>query len=131
MKLFRSCLLGLCSLVGFLGAKEVTVTEIDNGKTVHLEAGDTLCVALEGNPTTGFEWKQTCANEEQLHAESTTYTPHSVHCCGSSGTFSFKYTVASEASSRLCFTYARPWEEGASPAKTFEITVASKGTNSN
>lgn len=56
----KNSLLAIASLLAIQGAvfaKTVIVTEADSQKTVTLEAGDTLRVALKGNPSTGYAWE--------------------------------------------------------------------------
>jgi predicted secreted protein len=39
------------------GGQTIKLTEADAGKSVDLAPGDTLEIALAGNPTTGYNWE--------------------------------------------------------------------------
>lgn len=128
MKLYNLCLLSLCCLAGSLSAKEVTISESDNGKTIALEVGDVLHVVLDGNPTTGYTWEPVAINEGQLNPDPVVYQSFS-NLCGSGGQYTFTYTVAAGTSSRLTMLYARHWEKGVSPEKKFEVTIFSENAH--
>ena len=57
-------LLSLGCIVG--DSNEVKIDGGAAGTTVALEEGQTLRVALEGNPTTGFEWQVSAVDEDVL-----------------------------------------------------------------
>ena len=65
----KNSLLAIASLLAIQGtifAKTVIVTEADSQKTVTLQEGDTLRVALKGNPSTGYAWEISSNDESVL-----------------------------------------------------------------
>ena len=99
-------------------AKDVVVTEAENGKKVCLEVGDTLTLQLEGNPTTGYLWE--VASKEMPYLKSYRV---STSLIGSGGTYTFTFRAESKGSMTMQVVYARPWEKDVPPAKTIEIPV--------
>jgi predicted secreted protein len=100
----------------------VLIDEGDNGTIQTLDLGDILIVQLQGNPTTGYEWKQTDslipAVLEPLGYE---YIPDHPELVGSGGRWRFRFKAVHEGSTPLTFEYRRPWE--AEILYTFSITV--------
>ena len=104
-------------------AKEVSVADTENGKTVNLEVGDTMSLSLRGNPTTGYTWLLTSIESSSLQKIGQYYRTSCSRCCGAPGIFTFVFQAVEKGSSTLRLTYARPWENKV-PARTFEITVS-------
>ena len=108
---------------GGLVAGEVRVTEADNGKKIELHVGDKMTVELQGNPTTGYTWKEESKEEPLLTPLVEEYATSST-LCGAGGTFSFTATAVLKGESHLHFVYLRPWETDSAPEKTFDITLS-------
>ena len=108
-------------------SQAVTVTGTDNGKTVALTPGDTLVVALESNPSTGYVW-QVASVDTSLLAQSgqPAFHPGERQMPGAPGQQLFKFTAQKSGSSALRLVYVRPWEKGAPPGKTYKLSVAIK-----
>jgi len=105
----------------------VRVDVAADGTTVELAQGATLEVALEGNPTTGFDWKVTETLPPQLKAVSDTLESTAASgVVGAGGTRVFTYTAAAAGTGVLDMEYVRSWEKGVPPEKTFKLTVVVK-----
>ena len=109
----------------------IKITDADNGKTVAVKTGDTVQVILEGNPTTGYQWTATLADKDKAIAQQqgdAAYvqqsTDSSVVGAGGTYTFTFKAAVAGQAT--LTFGYARSFDKGVAPVKTFTVTLTVK-----
>jgi len=98
-----------------------------DGTTIELATGTEVSVALEGNPTTGFDWRVAGVVPPQLTATSDTLessvTPGIV---GAGGVRVFNYTAAAAGTGVLKLEYLRSWETTVPPAKTFSLTVVVK-----
>jgi predicted secreted protein len=122
----------LVALAGCGGSPQATagspvrVGEAANGTQVQLVVGQTLEIALPGNPTTGFTWAAWGALPSQVATAGDSYetsAPAGVVGAGGVQTLAFKALSAGTATLKL--GYARPWES-VQPAKTFEVTLVIK-----
>lgn len=90
--------------------------------TVYVENG-VLVVALEGNPTTGYEWSQdgelTCLSGGERE-----YTKHPATDMqlGTGGVYTFRFEPVAAGRQTLHFVYARDWEPD-TPAEEYTLTV--------
>lgn len=103
------------------------LTETDNGKAFSVKTGDTVEVAIAGNPTTGYEWIADLSSDDVAVLEPAgdpVYQPDTADetVVGSGGiyTFTFKAVAAGEATLRL--VYERSFED-VEPIQTFEVAV--------
>jgi putative hemolysin/predicted secreted protein len=102
------------------------LTANNSGSTLNLKVGDTLDIALVGNPSTGYTWEiapdsgTLLAQQGDLEFKADNTTPG---FAGSPGmmTFHFKAVQAGNADFKLI--YHRPFEPKEAPAKTFEIKL--------
>jgi predicted secreted protein len=105
----------------------VRVDATADGTTVQLAPGAELVVALEGNPTTGFDWRVAGTLPPQLTAKSDTLESSAAPgVVGAGGTRVFTYTVAATGTGVLDMEYLRSWETTVPPEKTFKLTVVVK-----
>jgi len=108
------------------GAKTVTLTEAEAGKTIELQNGNLLVVVLDGNITTGFNWEmvpQTPAVLKQLGEPEA--NPDS-SALGAGGKISLKFQAVQTGQASLTLIYHRSFEKDVSPEKTFEVTILVK-----
>jgi inhibitor of cysteine peptidase len=105
---------------------KVQLGEADNGHTVTVAKGGTVIVALPSNPSTGFSWAVIPPQPAQLelHGEPK-YVPtvSTTPVVGAGGTEILTFEAKSTGTATLRLGYARPFEPGVPPEKTFEVTV--------
>ena len=99
------------------------LTEDDNGANVTLRIGDRLLVALEGNPTTGYEWSNALLYEFATLREigDAEFRPDS-DLLGAGGLFLFRYEAYRIGPQAFRFAYQRPWES-VEPERLLEFSV--------
>lgn len=89
-------------------------TDADAASGIRLWSGNTLLVALAGNPTTGFAWSDVTDNAlPVLSAVSGTEyfsSTMSAGLVGGGGLFAFRYEPTTPGVQVLRYEYARPWE---------------------
>jgi len=107
--------------------QEVWVTEEDSGGTVTIGLDDSLIVALDSNPTTGFSWALvSISNTSVVMNVSNEYipnpTPTGEPIVGSGGEEIWTFAPQAAGTSTIEMMYARPWES-VEPAARFNITV--------
>jgi inhibitor of cysteine peptidase len=90
--------------------------------------GDTVEVQLEGNPTTGYTWEISQVDSKILGliGKSYTQTRTDPKVAGTGGTFIFRIHACDKGTSELHLQYARVWEKGVPPIKTFDATITVK-----
>jgi predicted secreted protein len=102
------------------------IDESANHETVVLAQGESLTIALEANPSTGYEWGMV-AISRGLDLEDQGYTPDQPIAVGSGGTRTFvvspNFTATPGSSHKVHLAYFRPWEGPSASAKELEVTI--------
>ncbi|MBW1782244.1 MAG: protease inhibitor I42 family protein [Deltaproteobacteria bacterium] len=102
----------------------VQLYQTDCGRTVEMEPGDTLEIVLDGNPTTGYQWKirpwDTAVVKE---VEKEPVYQRKSDALGSGGQFTFYFEAADTGRTTLEFIYLRPFEKDVPPIKSFNVTI--------
>ena len=126
--LFAAAAAGCCSepaCPADPGSSRIALTEKDNGRQLRLTRGDMLTVELKSNPTTGFRWQTADANNNGvLKAEKDEFVAPDTTRCGAPGLQRLSFTPITAGETVLRLVYARPWEKGAPPARSFHVTVS-------
>jgi len=104
----------------------ISVGEAENGKTVEINAGDTLKISLSGNPTTGYNWYVSSVDAQVLAQVGDPSFDASSSAIGAGGiiTLTFQAPIAGQTSLQL--QYKRAWETGVSPLQTYSLIVVVK-----
>lgn len=113
----------LLATPGCRSTGQVEIDETANGGDVVLNAGDTLVLRLESNPTTGYGWEIAEVDETILREAYHEYEAESSDLVGSGGHEIWRFQTQSSGSTTLLLEYKRPWEEGVEPEKTFSVHV--------
>jgi len=120
-------LLILCGILFSCSPRRtISVGESENGKTVEIKAGDTVKIALAGNPTTGYNWYVSSVDTQVLAQVGDPSFVASSNATGASGliTLTFHASIAGQTSLQL--QYKRSWETGVSPLQTYSLMVVVK-----
>lgn len=107
-------------------ASAVAIDESAAGKTIDLVAGQSLTLSLGANATTGFDWSVTKA-PAALGAPELTYVQGGAQP-GAPGTRKITWTLKSALPAgehAVELAYARSFEKGVAPFKTFKLKVRS------
>jgi len=102
------------------------LTEADDGRTIELRVGGKLEVALEGNPTTGFQWEVGGGDTSIITLSGEPEFKPSSDALGAGGKFTLRFEAAAVGQTMLKLIYHRPFEKDAPPSRTFEVTVCVK-----
>ncbi len=126
LKVFRTIVffgMLLAALSACGATNEVKLDAGDDGSQVELDAGQTLVVSLEGNPTTGYTWEAAELDEQVLRqAGETEFKPES-DAIGAGGVQTLRFETVNTGQTTLKLVYHRPWEEDVEPAETFSVQV--------
>ena len=91
-----------------------------------MSVGDTLAIALKGNPTTGYRWELLSVNKAVLKAMGEPDYETSSNAMGAGGTFVFKFKAVAAGSSPVKLVYHRTFEVDTPPTKAFGVKVTVK-----
>ncbi len=110
-------------LLGGCVSKEVLLGADDNARQIELNRGQTLAIALEANPTTGYTWEAAEFDEHVLRqAGETKFQPQS-SAIGAGGMQTLRFEAMNAGKTSLKLVYHRPWEKNVEPLKNFSIQV--------
>lgn len=102
---------------------EVRLNRSDNGSQVTLNRSQTIVIALEANPTTGYTWEVAEVNASILRqAGEIEFQPNS-SLVGAGGVQSIRLYALAKGQTQLKLVYHRPWEKDVEPAGTFNLRV--------
>ncbi|MFP4055764.1 MAG: protease inhibitor I42 family protein [Candidatus Brocadiia bacterium] len=108
-------------------APNLVLGEEDRGKTVRATVGQVVVVRLPGNPTTGYRWEVRAVEGQAVRQVGEVgYVAKKVPrgVVGSGGTFLAVFRAVRPGRGEVRMAYARPWEKGKPPEKTFHATIA-------
>jgi inhibitor of cysteine peptidase len=109
-----------------LPTDSIVVDEKANGKTVTAEVGKLVVVKLAGNPTTGYSWTVKKLEGKALEqVGKLKYEARKVPrgMAGSGGKFLATFKAVGPGKAAIEMAYARPWEKGKPPIRTFKLAV--------
>lgn len=102
----------------------ITVGPAANGSQRRLQRGDVLVVRLPSNPSTGYSWKVRSGTRLVLAVAGRTYVPpKDGQRLGAPGTAILRLRAVAAGKTVLRLAYARSWEKGVAPARTFTLRV--------
>ena len=102
------------------------LSEADDGKSISVPMGAVVEVSLKGNPTTGYSWQLAKLEGdavEQVGKIEFQSRPHPPGMVGVGGAFGATFKAAKPGKSIVTLHYARPWEKGKPPEKTFLVLI--------
>ena len=95
----------------------------DNGSRIQLQKGQALTVALEGNPSTGYNWQVEVLDQAILKQVGEPEFEAESDLLGAPGTVTLRFEAAGAGETELKLVYQRGWEQGAEPLETFTVQV--------
>lgn len=130
-KLVLTCTIAailLCLLACAPAPQEVSVDASYSGKEVELGVGGSLTVALESNPSTGYEWELTEVGDETVlqKVDQRYEPPEDGGMVGAPGKEIWTFKALKKGQSSISMEYSQPWEGGTKAAETFKLTVLVK-----
>ncbi|HIH43800.1 MAG TPA: protease inhibitor I42 family protein [Candidatus Methanoperedenaceae archaeon] len=106
------------------GGPESRLNRSDNGSQVMLNRSQTMVIALEANPTTGYTWEIAEVNSSVLRqAGEIEFQPNS-SLAGAGGVQSIRLYALAAGQTQLKLVYHRTFEKDVEPVGTFNIQVA-------
>jgi predicted secreted protein len=106
-----------------LEPKTITATLADSSDTVQVARDDSLVLRLESQPGTGYSWRITHHDTLHLRLLGEEWVPGEAAVPGGVEHQIFRFAALKADSSRVELHYARPWEKGTPPVKTYRLQV--------
>ncbi len=99
-------------------------TYVDPEKTISVGIEDEFIIALDANPTTGYDWEVSC-DWYKLHLVEEKYTPDekAEGLVGAGGTKYFRFSASKTGETDVTFVYKRPWETEILEQKVFKVDI--------
>ncbi|MDE4908918.1 protease inhibitor I42 family protein [Methanogenium marinum] len=106
------------------GTSVVDVTSADNGTTISVPKDGAVLVALNENPTTGYQWNASVSGSAEITADSFVPPYSETPLAGAGGIHKWLVTFDGEPSGTFDAGYTRPWEETTADTELFTVTFA-------
>jgi len=90
---------------------------------MNVKAGEDVTIALEGNRTTGYDWKVVSADGLELKGENYVVKQSEPMLCGVGGTHYFTFHCEKAGTYNVVLDYLREWEGSEGNTKTVQIIV--------
>ena len=98
-----------------------TFTEADNGKTFNMTRGQTVKIALDENPTTGYMWDTSVSDGIRISGDS--YKITNPGLMGSGGIHTWTLVLSKSGEQEFTAFYKRAWEPEAFATFTIHFNV--------
>lgn len=101
----------------------------DVEKTVVTSVGQEFTIAMDSNPTTGYDWEE-IHDESMLVLVEDKFEPDkkAKGLVGAGGTQYYRFLALKDGDTKITVTYRRPWEEIYVKQKIFRVNVRASVT---
>ncbi len=106
------------------GTAVMDVISANNGSTISVSKGDAVLVALDENPTTGYQWTAAVSGTAEITMDSFVPPYSETPLVGAGGVHKWLVTFTGDPSGTFDAGYARPWDSATSDGNSFTITFA-------
>ena len=117
-------LLSVCAALTSCASPAASVTKLtaqDAGSTVNIRVGNTLEIALEGNPTTGYTWEIAPESGTLLSQQGEAEFKSASSALGSGGIVTLRFKAIQPGTMKLKLIYHRTFEPSVPPLQSYEI----------
>lgn len=110
--------------VGSNPGSKLILTQADNGQSISMQVNQTLTIALQENPTTGYEWAVEPSSQPLLLLKSSEYvTTAKPGLVGAGGQRLLRFQADRIGTEKLQLKLWRSWEGDSSITDRFAVTV--------
>ncbi|MCP9766336.1 hypothetical protein EGI22_00350 [Lacihabitans sp. LS3-19] len=88
-----------------------------------IKVGESISHILDGNPSTGYNWKYTIENPEIVNITEEITSKNQEAMVGAPSKFKYQIEGAKPGTTKIFFKYFREWEEDVPPVQTDTIEV--------
>jgi Predicted secreted protein len=120
--LVMTSMLLVCLVAGCGGGVK---TYVDAEETINTSVGQEFIIALDANPTTGYNWEESY-DDTVLSLVEKKYNPDekAPGLVGSGGTQCFQFKALKKGTTEITLTYKRSWETGSAEQKVFTADIS-------
>ena len=100
-------------------------TYADPGQKIDVGVNEEFVIALESNPTTGYDWEASL-DENMLKLVESKYEMSKgaeEGLVGAGGVDYFRFKALNKGETEITMTYKRPWEEESLEQKVFTVDI--------
>ncbi|MDD4484482.1 MAG: protease inhibitor I42 family protein [Methanoregula sp.] len=101
----------------------IVANETQNGATVYVNKSTDITVALQENPTTGYQWNLTLSPGLSLINDTYVSSDPSGKLMGAGGTHSWDMVASETGTQTIHAVYRRSWETVTGNETAFDMTV--------
>jgi inhibitor of cysteine peptidase len=101
----------------------IQLTKENDKETVKAAIGDILSLALESNPTTGFDWALDTIGEGLLAVRENKFEAGESAAIGAGGKRVFRFETMTPGRGQIKLKYMRSWEGDGSIRDRFSLTI--------
>ena len=114
-------ILAVCLIAGCGGGVK---TYVDTEKTINTGVNQEFIIALDSNPTTGYNWEESY-DDSMLSLPEKEYKPDekAAGLVGAGGTQYFRFKALKTGKTEITVTYKRSWETGFADQKVFSVDI--------
>lgn len=114
-------ILAVCLIAGCGGWVK---TYVDREKTISTSVNQEFVIALDANPTTGYDWEESY-DGNMLRLVEKKYNPDekAPGLVGASGTQYFRFKTLKTGKTEITVTYKRPWETESAAQIVFNVDI--------
>ena len=105
---------------------QLTITQVDRGKTFTVRSGDAIAITLAENPTTGYEWAIDKIDSNLIELQNSEFSLPENTGLGGGGERIFTLKTKATGVTRLQLKEWRPWSGDRSVVQRFEVTFQIK-----
>ena len=106
------------------GCTEETVVYTDANQTINAEVNQEFTIALDANPTTGYQWQENHDNSA-LSLVTSEYKPDekAPGLVGGGGTQYYRFKTLKTGQTEISLVYKRTWETESIEQKIFTVNI--------
>ena len=99
-------------------------TYVDAEKTISVSVNQEFVIALDSNPTTGYDWEESYDNN-MLSLVEKEYSPDekAPGLVGAGGTQYFRFKALKAGKTEITVNYKRSWETDIAEQKVFSVDI--------
>lgn len=101
----------------------VKLDQSNDGQTINLNTGQKLVIALEDNPTTGYNWEVGEIDGSIIEQVGEADFKADSVLIGSGGVVTLTFTGVAPGEAHLKLVYHKSWEADVAPLEEFNITI--------